>query len=489
MKLPMPAALVRNLWMILLIWLAPCACRLYGDDTKPVTFDGPVAAIFKRHCVQCHGDSKQEAGLSLAGYDEVVKGGSGGVVVVSGRSSASRLIEVITAEEPTERMPPKNDPLPDEAVTLLKAWIDRGIRQNSESAGVAVKALGFRPSGMSKLEGPPPMPQTLPAFEKPKTVRPFPVLALAASPVAPLVAFSAYEAINLVDSGSGQELGALAFPEGEPHVLKFSPSGAVLLAAGGRPVQSGLAVLFDVKTGKRLAELGNEADAVLAADLSADERRVALGGSGRVVKVFSTEDGSLLHTLSKHTDWITALAYSPDGKLLATADRSGSIHLWDAATGGVVLPLAEHKGAIRALSWRADSQVLASSGDDGLIVWWYVSRGWPLTSKANVHPPARPPGVYGKLAAGVVDAPFGHQGELGTSGRDGKARLWADDGQEQQAFSIAESAVAQAKPARSTGVPMLPTRVVFSFDGRVLIAGDSWGRLHFWPTAKDKPPE
>ena len=244
-----------------------------------------------------------------------------------------------------------------------------------------------------------------------------------------------------------------------------------------------------MKTGKRLAELGNEADAVLAADLSADERRVALGGSGRVVKVFSTEDGSLLHTLSKHTDWITALAYSPDGKLLATADRSGSIHLWDAATGGVVLPLAEHKGAIRALSWRADSQVLASSGDDGLIVWWYVSRGWPLTSKANVHPPARPPGVYGKLAAGVVDATFGHQGELGTCGRDGKARLWADDGQEQQAFSIAESAVAQAKPARSTGVPMLPTRVVFSFDGRVLIAGDSWGRLHFWPTAKDKPPE
>jgi len=63
------------------------------------------------------------------------------------------------------------------------------------------------------------------------------------------------------------------------------------MVAGGRPVESGRVVLFDVRSGNRLAEIGDEVDAVLAADLSPDQRSVALGGSGRVVKVYSTADG------------------------------------------------------------------------------------------------------------------------------------------------------------------------------------------------------
>jgi hypothetical protein len=41
------------------------------------------------------------------------------------------------------------------------------------------------------------------------------------------------------------------------------------MVAGGRPVESGRVVLFDVRSGQRLAEIGDEVDAVLAADLSA----------------------------------------------------------------------------------------------------------------------------------------------------------------------------------------------------------------------------
>ena len=69
-----------------------------------------------------------------------------------------------------------------------------------------------------------------------------------------------------------------AFPEGTVHVLRFSRNGALLLAGGGRGGQSGLAVVWDVKTGKRVFEVGKEYDAVLAADLSPDLGLVALGG-------------------------------------------------------------------------------------------------------------------------------------------------------------------------------------------------------------------
>jgi WD40 repeat protein len=351
-QFPLVTAIV--MWSVCLV--------VHAEEAKPITYDDHVATIFKKHCLQCHVDSKQEAGLNLANYLSIRKGGSGGEVVVAGRSSSSRLFKAITDEDPEARMPPKNDPLPKEQIALIKSWIDTGLRQTSSSSPVATRTLGFTPTAVVKSDGPSPMPGPLPVVEPVKLNRPFPVLALAASPRALLLAVTSYERIDFVDPLTRNVIGSVPFPEGEPHVLRFSRSGSVLLAAGGRPVQNGVAVLFDVKTGKRLAEIGEETDVVIAADLSADERHIAIGGSGRVVKVYSTETGSLVHSLVKHTEWITAIAYSPDGKLLATADRVGNIHLWDGVSGGVVLPLAEHKASVTSLAWRSDSQVLASTG-------------------------------------------------------------------------------------------------------------------------------
>ena len=472
------------LQMAALFLLAMGLVPVRAEDPKPVNHDDHVAAILKRHCLQCHGAGKQEAGLDLSSYVAIKKGGSGGPVVVAGRAGASRLFKVITAENPEERMPPDNDPLPKEQVAIIRAWIDSGLRQNAgSSAAPAPTTTGFVPSAGQGMTGPPPMPLGWPVIERTKTARPFPVLALATSSRAPLAAVASYECIDFIDPVTGKTIGSLPFPEGEPHVLRFSRSGAILLAAGGRPVQNGVAVLYDVKSGKRLATLGNETDAVMAADLSPDEKRVAIAGSGRTIKLFSTRDGKLLNTLVKHTDWITSAAFSPDGKLLATGDRIGNIHLWDANSGAVVLPLSEHKGAVRALAWRSDSKVLASCGEDGLVVWWDISKGWPETSKADAHPPKRPAGVYGKIANGVLDAAFGPQGELATCGRDRTVRLWANDGKELKAFSIQNP---DSTIDSHVGTRILPMRVGIAWDGGTLMAGDSAGKLYSWPIGKTK---
>ena len=471
--------MLRFVLLPLVVTLLSATSPIRADDPKPVTYDDHIAPIFKRHCFQCHGESKQEAGLNLASHVTATKGGSGGAALVSGRSSTSRLFQAITAEDPAERMPPKSDPLPPEQIALIKTWIETGLRPNAGSAGVPTRILSFTPTTTFEADGPPPMPERLPAVESSKTNRPFPILALAASPRAALAAVAGYERIDFVNPATRDVIGSVPFPEGEPHVLRFSRSGSVLLAAGGRPVQNGVAVLFDVKTGKRLAEIGNETDAVIAADISADERCVAIGGSSRVVKMFSTVDGSLQHSLVKHTDWVTAIAFSPDGKLLASADRVGNIHLWDAVSGGVVLPLYEHKAAVRSLAWRSDSEVLATCGEDGLIVWWEVSKGWPAISKSDAHPPQRPAGTYSKIANGVLDASFGPKGELVTCGRDRAIRVWAADGNVVQTVLLDTDAnPAATKPA----IRVMPLKSALTFDGATIIAGDSAGQLRSWPS-------
>ena len=438
-----------------------------ASGAEPViTYDDHIKPIFREHCLKCHGEDQAKADLNLATFDTALKGGSGGAVLAAGRASTSNLFAAITAEDESERMPPKKPPLPADQIELIRQWIQGGLRETTAAKSlVAARDTSFKPTSPLMRDGPPPMPEKLPEFAPSASKRPLPVVAMAASPRAPLLAIADHEHVRFVEATTQRPLGALPYPEGQPNVLRFSLDGRVLMVAGGKPAHSGRVVLFDVQTGKRLASIGDETDAVLAADLSPDQQLVALGGSGKSVKVYGTADGKLRYKLGKHTDWITSVAFSPDGKKLATADRAGGCHLWDAASGGILLSLAEHKAAIRALAWRSDSRMLASGGEDGLLIWWDANDGWPAITKANAHPPVRPAGAYGKLTNGVLALAFGPDGELLSAGRDRQVRLWRADGSAAKTFAA---------------VPALPLQTSIAHDGKILFAGDDAGRVRQW---------
>ena len=435
----------------------------------PVNYETDIKPIFRRHCLKCHGDDMQKADLNLQSYASTIKGGSGGKVVTAGRTSTSLLFEAITNADEAARMPPNSPPLSEKEIELIRVWIAEGLRDTEGSeVKTEVRDLSFKPVAATgaKIDVAMLMPSKLPTVVPPKTVRPLPVLAMDVSPHAPLLAVAGQEYVSLVNTETRQEVGRLPFPEGVPHVIRFHGNGTVLLVAGGKPVQSGKVVLFEIHTGKRLATFGDELDAVLAADLSPDQKLVALGGSGKVVKVYSTVDGALKYKLTKHTDWITAISFSPDGARLATADRTGGLHLWEAASGGIVLTLAEHKSAIRALQWRSDSKLLVTSGEDGLLIWWDTKDGWPAVSKPNAHPPLRPAGSYGELKNGILSVGFGPQGHLLTAGRDRNIRYWDPTG------NLVKSIVLENS---------LPLTTRITSDGKTLIAGDTAGAIHYWP--------
>lgn len=446
-----------------LTWIFPC----HGRADEIVSYNDDIKPILRRHCFKCHGNDEQNADLNLQNYATLLKGGSAGPVVKPGRPSGSVLFQAITAEDEGARMPPQSPPLAAEKIELIRKWIQSGVRETNSSRSLAARrTVTFNPAANAEVKpaGAPPMPGHLPEIKVPATARRLPVLAMAANPWSPLLAVAGYGHIRLFDISSQKPIGALAFPEGIPQVVQFSRNGGVLLAAGGKPVQSGSVVLFDVRTGKRLAQLGDELDAVMAADMSPDQRLVGLGGAGRVVKVYSTVDGALRFKAGRHTDWITAIAFSPDGKQLATADRAGGVHLWDARTGGIVLSLANHTAAVRALAWRSDSKVLATGGEDGKLIWWNTTDGFIVTVHARPHAPVRVPGTFGKLPSGVLAISFARDGRLLSAGRDKFARLWKADGGQEKTYSYA---------------PVMPTAVAISHDGQTVMVGDARGTVHF----------
>jgi len=445
---------------------------LTADDTSasaPINFKDHVRPIFRRHCLKCHGDDEQQAGVNLQLYPALIQGGSSGRIVIPGRAGRSILMRAVTNANAEARMPPNSPPLPEETVAVIRQWINQGLRESATGQSLAAaRDLTFTPAaGAGARPDRPAMPTQLSRVTAPAVIRPLPVLSMDVSRWAPVLAVAGHEQIRLIHSETKKELGQLAFPEGVPQVIRFSRDGSVLMVAGGRPVELGLVVLFDVRTGRRLTEIGDETDSILAADFSPDQTLVAIGGSGRAVKVYSTADGRLRYRLTRHTDWITSAAFSPDGTQLATADRAGGIHLWDTKSGGILLNFTEHKSAVHSIAWRDDGKLLASAGEDGRVIWWDVTDGFPAISRTNAHPPQRAPGSYGKVSNGVLFCRFGFDGTLVTAGRDRTVRIWDTGGNQKMSFAI---------PAA------IPICSVFVDDGRTVVSGDSSGNIRFWKT-------
>jgi WD40 repeat protein len=258
-------------------------------------------------------------------------------------------------------------------IETIRNWIDGGVLENSGSKAVVVKkkkfdfALKDAPTQRPTV---PPMPTRMSLEPVIHTTSTTSVAALATSPWSPLAAVAGQKQVLLYHTESLQLLGTLPFPEGVPQVLKFSRNGSLLLAGGGRGGASGRVIVWDVKTGERIFEIGSELDAVLAADISSDQQLIALGGPSRVVRIYATRTGQLLHELRKHTDWIYSIEFSPDSVLLATGDRNGGLFVWEGWTGREYLTLKGHTKSVTEVSWRSDSNILATSSEYATVKLW-----------------------------------------------------------------------------------------------------------------------
>ncbi len=110
--------------------LAPCAASLGA-----VNFEKEIWPILQKKCVDCHrapyeenGRKKEpKGGLRLDAAWAIIKGSEHGPILKPKDSAASSLYKVVTLpKDDDDFMPPKGDPLTEDEVKLLKAWIDEG---------------------------------------------------------------------------------------------------------------------------------------------------------------------------------------------------------------------------------------------------------------------------------------------------------------------------------------------------------------------------
>lgn len=432
-------------------------------DAKNPTFDDDVLPIVKQHCVNCHGNDKQKGDLNLATYAALQKGGSSGAAVKAGDPGKSR-IYTLSAHIEEPKMPPSGNKMPDAQLATLKLWVEQGARENAGSkVAVAPKAsteVGLKSVVKGRPEGPPPMPAAGKLrFEPVLTARrPGSILAMATSPWAPLVAIGGQKQVILYNTDTGALVGFIPFEHGQINSVKFSRNAQLLLIAGGKGGQSGKAVLHKVETGEKVIEVGIESDAILSADISADQTQIAVGSPSKLVRIYSTTDGKVLREIKKHTDWVTAVEYSADGVLLATGDRNGGVFVWEAFTGREFFALRGHTAMITDVAWRDDSNVLATSSEDTTVKLWEMENGGNIKS-------------WGAHAGGAASVRFAHDGKLSSTGRDKVTKLWDQNGTALKSFEA---------------LPDLGLKVAVTHDGAKVLAGDWGGVVKTWSAADAK---
>jgi hypothetical protein len=113
-----------------------------------ISFATQIAPIFREKCEVCHRSSAPLGGFSVTTYAELLKGGRGGSVIMTGRPDASTLMDYLTGRRTL--MPKGGPPLPSDQIALIRQWIAEGARQQ---VGGAVASSGntsplSRPAGI-----------------------------------------------------------------------------------------------------------------------------------------------------------------------------------------------------------------------------------------------------------------------------------------------------------------------------------------------------
>ena len=436
--------LIRTLSSIFV--LAMCV-ELHAAEPAAPDYRRDVEPIFKKYCSGCHNANDREGKLSLESFDDLLRGGAGGVALVPGRVEQSRLLLVLNGGA-DPKMPPEGNEAPTAAeVAVLKNWIAAGAKG---------------PTGKA------PDPTILLTPKVPPTVTPRDAIsAVALSPTTGgPAAIASYGAVRLIDVDDRSTRLTLTGLRGPVADVEFSTDGKRLVTAAGEPGVFGEAQLWNLADGKLLKTFTAHRDSLYAVALSPDGKTLATGNYDQTIKLWDAATGKELRTLTGYNGAVFDVAFHPGGKILAGASADRTIKLWNVATGARLDTLGQPTKDQFAVAFSPDGKTLLAGGADNRLRAWRISANAaentnPLTVTRYAHEGPVLKLVYSTDGKTIV-----------STGEDRFVRIW-------DAATLTERRALERQPDWAPGLAL-------SHDGKLILVGRMDGSYAFYDAATGK---
>ena len=180
--------------------------------------------------------------------------------------------------------------------------------------------------------------------------------------------------LTIWDVATGRRLAQYPGRRDFVQALIFAPDSRSLLITAGPTIRR-----WQVERAVLEPSPAGHDDEAWAVAFSLDSRLLASGsddtGEPETIRIWDPKTGRKLLGWYAGVGSTAALAFSPDGHLLASAhlQLTDNIRLWEAATGKLLATLSGHTGRARTVAFHPNGKLFVSAGSDRTIRFWDVS--------------------------------------------------------------------------------------------------------------------
>jgi WD40 repeat protein len=176
--------------------------------------------------------------------------------------------------------------------------------------------------------------------------------------------------VPVYEVATGKRVANLPQPSGSAHALAFLPGGRFLAVADNRGLHvTGLA------SGKELRRLDLAVPNQAALALAPDGRTLAVAHGDPVVRLWDVTAGREPHAAAGHQGPVGSLVFLPDGKRLASLGGDRKVVLWEAATGRALAETRSQAYLSNPLAVAPDGRTLRAVGTDRALHCWRPPEG------------------------------------------------------------------------------------------------------------------